>query len=397
MTPTLSRARMLALAGAGIASAVLPVRARADDAAPTTFPFDYIARQIRFPVMLDGHGPLTFLLDSGAAANILFTRAGQRIGLTGGRPTTVIGASGSARAAVAHVGAFVVGPVTLDDQRMLVLDVPLAEALGVDGIVGWELLRRFATTVDFDARKITLWPGPPDAAQLGDAVPIAVREGLPRIAATVEGIAATFDVDTGDRGGISLFGPFVRRNGLLAAIPPRVTVPAANGSDIGGQLRTFDFARGKSMRLGPLAFDAPLYRYIDVTSGVFARTDLAGNLGCAVLDRFLLTFDYARSRMFLRPGRKANDPFVFNRTGLIASATAQGPVVIGVIPRSPAAAAGVEVGDRIAAVAGRSVDGPAGFEFAETAFMGPAGTTLPIRLLRATTQVDVTLALVDLV
>jgi aspartyl protease len=181
---------MLALTGAGVlGAAALPRIARAADPGATTFPFEYVDRQIRFAATLDGRGPLTFALDSGAGGNVLFTGAAQRIGLNGGRAVGVTGASGDIKARMVHVDKLVVGPLTLANQGVVVLDLAAAEAIGLDGIVGWELLRRFATTVDFDERTIAVWHGAPDTAQLGDPVPVVIRDTLPRIAATVNGSA----------------------------------------------------------------------------------------------------------------------------------------------------------------------------------------------------------------
>jgi hypothetical protein len=389
---------MLALTGAGLlGAAALPRLARAAGSGATTFPFDYVNRQIRFPAMLDGRGPLTFALDSGAGGNVIFTGAAQRIGLTGGRKVNVTGASGDVKARLAHVDKLAAGPLTLENQGVVVLDLAAGEAIGLDGIVGWELLRRFATTVDFDARTITVWPDAPDTSQLGDTVPIAIRDNVPHIAAAVNGIDGDFNIDTGDNGGISLFQPFLRRTGLMASAPPRFVLPKGIGTDVGGQSTTYGVARGASFRLGPVTLDAPLLRYIDATSGAFARTDLAGNLGCLVWERFRLTFDYARSRVFLRPGVKAHDPFVFNRSGLILNPTAQGLVVIAVVAASPAAAAGAMIGDRVVSVAGRSVEGRGGLDAVTAAFLQPVGTVLTVKLVRAGTPLDVTLALADLV
>ena len=382
---------MLALTGAGIvAAAARPLAARATDAgsipSPMTFPFDYVDREIRFAATVDGRGPLTFALDSGAGANVVFAKAAERVGLSGGRRTKVTGASGDVTARMAHVNRLTAGPLTLDDQGVIVLDVPTAEAIGLDGIVGWELLRRFATTIDFDASTITVWPGAPDTAGLGDAVPIVINDRLARIAAAVNGIDGNFDIDTGDNGGISLFRPFVRRTGLIASAPPRFVLPKGAGSDVGGEATTYGLVRGTSFRLGPITLNAPLYKYLDATSGVFARTDLAGNLGCEIWERFVLTFDYARSRVLLRPGRSANEPFVFNRTGLIVNPTAQGLTVIAVVPGSPAAAAGAHVGDRLLSVGGRNVEGRDGAAVLVGAFVQPVGTALQVRLLRGGTR-----------
>jgi hypothetical protein len=45
-------------------------------------------------------------------------------------------------------------------------------------------------------------------------VPFVIRDSVPHVAATVDGIGGDFNIDTGDSGGISLFQPFLRRTGL---------------------------------------------------------------------------------------------------------------------------------------------------------------------------------------
>jgi C-terminal processing protease CtpA/Prc len=56
--------------------------------------------------------------------------------------------------------------------------------------------------------------------------------------------------------------------------------------------------------------------------------------------------------MILTPNQHLNDPFVYNRAGFGIDDTNGEHVVVDVLPRSPAAAAGIAVGDQILAVDG---------------------------------------------
>jgi C-terminal processing protease CtpA/Prc len=55
------------------------------------------------------------------------------------------------------------------------------------------------------------------------------------------------------------------------------------------------------------------------------------------------------------------------------------------------------VGDRVVSVAGRSVEGRGGLDAVTAAFLQPVGTVLTVKVVRAGTPLDVTLALADLV
>jgi hypothetical protein len=73
-----------------------------------------------------------------------------------------------------------------------------------------------------------------------------------------------------------------------------------------------------------------------------------GNLGCGVLKRFHIIFDYTRGRMMLKPNRSYKEPFEFNTSGLDLSA--EGPEfktykIATIRPNSPAEKADLRKGD----------------------------------------------------
>jgi hypothetical protein len=78
--------------------------------------------------------------------------------------------------------------------------------------------------------------------------------------------------------------------------------------------------------------------------------DRDGLLGNQLLERFVLTIDYPRERLYLSPGRRIDQRFRFDRSGMSLLASGRDLrtfVVMNVIPGSPADLAGLKSGDVI--------------------------------------------------
>src|SRR5262249_26144212 len=92
-------------------------------------------------------------------------------------------------------------------------------------------------------------------------------------------------------------------------------------------------------------------------SGVMSSTSIfEANIGGALMRHFTMFFDYSRSRVTFEPNANIDEPFEFDMSGL--SLTTAGPpfdriLVESVRAGSPAALAGVQMGDRLVAVAGK--------------------------------------------
>ena len=80
-----------------------------------------------------------------------------------------------------------------------------------------------------------------------------------------------------------------------------------------------------------------------------------GILGNMLLHRFILVFDYFREKVYLRPQRRYNKGFRYDRSGLTLIASGVGLnnfLISNILPHSPAAEAGLEVGDQIIGING---------------------------------------------
>jgi hypothetical protein len=109
--------------------------------------------RIVVPVMVNGHGPFHFVLDTGANTTVLAPHLAEAIGLTvdSDQMVTMSGVTGSLPVPTARVESVTAGAVALDRQRLAVAD---ASVVGTDGILGVDGLQGKLILADFEHDRI---------------------------------------------------------------------------------------------------------------------------------------------------------------------------------------------------------------------------------------------------
>jgi predicted aspartyl protease len=117
------------------------------------------ATQIDAALTIDGHGPYTFVLDTGAETSAIDSSLARRLGLKRDGATHQVGGIGGTVEAV-PVG---IDSWSLDKLRlpaMSVDSVPLTDALanGEGGLLGSDILSKFGTiTINFTSQQLTVY------------------------------------------------------------------------------------------------------------------------------------------------------------------------------------------------------------------------------------------------
>ena len=361
----------------------------------TTLPFRFLNNHIYVDARLNGR-TLSLLVDTGAA-NLITPTTARALGLVPVGEARMNGTGdGSEDAAFTRLATLVLGDVNLRNQLFAVVPLEkLGEIEGVPfaGILGYELFKRFVVRIDYAAHTITLAdPRAWVSDGRGVAVAIVFNGSVPEVDGSIEGIAGTFDIDTGSRVSLGLNSPFVQRHALRAAFKP--TIEAVTGWGLGGATRG-TVARARRLSLGPLSIDNVIVDMSLQKLGALSHAAPAGNVGSGVLKRFTVTFDYAGQRIFFEPnaGNALGD--AYDRSGLWINAAPGGYRIDSVVAGSPAAQVGLKVGDIILAINGKPASSLALADFRDLLRDSMPGTIVRMTVRSETRVSEVAIQLRD--
>jgi len=322
-------------------------------------PFEYLSNHVWLRASVNGGPPADFLYDTGASVTVIDSAYAAKIGLatSGSLQATGAGAGGNASFADVERVRIVAADgdgVELKDVKAGVLNVNsiLAPYFWREcaGIIGFDAIVQFVNEIDFDGRVLTLRdPKTFRYEGKGAEVPMTLAGHAPVVTVKVDGAyEGEARVDVGSGSTLDLHTPFVKRHGLIEKHPAAITVVS------GGFGGTFEskLARMKTLEIGPYKVERPLIGFSTITVGALASEDYAGNLGNRLLDRFKVTLDYERRKIHLEPGAKfaAREPF--SRLGAQFAKFGDEVRIAQVLPKSPAAAAGLRFDERVVAIDG---------------------------------------------
>jgi len=366
------------------------------DATFAKVPFESYDGEILVAVSIDGGKPMPFLLDSGGL-NLLTPDAAQKLGVVGEGKQAVQGVGDTEQSMKsARVKSYRLGTVTLEDQRFLILDLPKiltdrGERTPIAGVIGYELLRRFVTRIDYDQKELTFVPN--ETFQYtgnGVRLPLQFDDRTPLVEARVDKVPGTFALDTGDMGDLTVFKPFAKAHDISlqgAIFNGRAKGVAGEAALTVGQLG--------SLSLGPYTLNSPTASLGSSKIGEFASKVLAGNVGHGVLSKFVLTFDYAHRQIYVEKSKTFNVIERHGHSGTNFDRQRHDQLIVtGVEPKSPAAASGLHVGDQITAINGIPI-ARMGLDDIKKVTTQPAGAHIQLSVLRENIAREETLILID--
>ncbi|MDR3387835.1 MAG: aspartyl protease family protein [Rudaea sp.] len=384
------------IADADFAMPAMAATARIDDASGITrVPFDLVNNHIYVDGSVDGKHA-RFLVDTGGV-NLLTPAAAKKFGIVG-EGKLAAGGVGDQRAdlAFAHAGEVRVGAATLAKPVFYIVDLGvLADVEGVafDGLVGYEMFRRFGVQIDYARGQLTLSEArafsPPAGA---DSIPFEFKDRIPIISGSLGGLPMRMSIDTGSRSSLTLNAPFVREHDLVRtyhAAPLSVC-----GWGVGGP--SFENpARLPPLQIGNQRIEGIAGDLYTGDKGSAADPDLTGNLGGGVLRRFTVAFDYANKKMYLAPNAEFGKPDDFDRSGLWLLGDGDALKVADVARDSAGERAGMRVDDRITAIGGAAISTKSLAQWRAQLREIPVGSKLPVEFRRHGEDGHATLILAD--
>ena len=275
--------------------------------ASVSFPFETDDNEVVVSVTINNH-PLRLLLDSGAGGAFVTAQTAEAAGLTTQGNLPALGYGGSSFTGLATEATLEIGnAVRLSGLTLHVIkDTNVATLLSerghVDGAIGFEVLTRFVTQIDYAAKTVTLTdPGQSKVVPETHTVtlPLKLETRMPTVLASVDGRPlARFLVDTGDAGSVHLYTQYAEANALL----PKPNDPHAQsrvGVGVGGTVQETS-TPGHTLRLGTAQVGG-----LDLATmtgpGITRLSSHAGGIGNLALRHFVVTFDYPRGQLRLLP------------------------------------------------------------------------------------------------
>ncbi len=277
------------------------------------------------------------------------------------------------------------GPANFQNVRALVFDCSeISDHLGlqIDGVLGFSLFSNTRLTLDYPGEQVTLSAFDDDAPLRGCVLPYTAHNDVPFVQLNLGSRSLVTLIDTGSDGGLNL-DP--------AGLDLDFVQPPREGTLVGtlhGDHRQILARLGPSLHIGDHEVVQPI---VDLSG---STTSIGGDL----LRRFAITFDpESRQVAFYRPDSdeqmrlttppKRSVGVSFNKARAYWKINA-------VAPESPAAAAGLAVGDLVSRVNGEPVET---WDLARYRVLIDAGNDIAFTLIKGRDEVVVTTSVFTLV
>lgn len=365
---------------------------------------------------------LEFLFDTGnAGLSIVDANAAQRLGLelTPAGNITFAGVSLPAlRARAVKTQLFnhekAEKRLLLRDVSFQVIDLtPFAELAGrrVDGILGRDIISRFVTTVDYEQQTVVFGnptvsrsnaesatssavskavaPGS-SSQQTKVIVPFELRNGWIVVGTRInDAFEEEMILDTG--ASITTFSEDKIRQlnfDISQARPTTLMLPIGRLTFMPNRLREIEF--------GGLKLNDAASVVVSSREGLFTAGTGMSLLGANLLRHFRLTIDYGRRQLTLERNTEFEpDPNEYTSIGVMPLLRDGRFYVSGVVNGSPADQEGVQTGDEIIRLAGKTM-GEYSFGELIEALRGPADSRLDIIVRRGQRTIELQLKRVSL-
>ena len=282
-------------------SASAPVAPEPAPSAPVAVPFQLEDGKIVVPAMIDGAGPFSLGIDSGAETVMITQHVVDQAKIVVKNGTVEL--SGT-------TGNYVPVPQAMVDTVQVgnaVVQKPFCtvspEQIAIDGYIGAPLFNFYVVQIDFGNHTLTCIPPAsfkPDPSDM--PIPIVLgKHRFPVVKGEIGGVPASLQIDTGSDFPAELTPDFVKKNDFTH----KFTKLGTTGSiSVGGPTESAVYSvTGLVLGAPPAALrstgDIPTLFLNPAGAPVIGDYD--GRLGAPALTGLVVTFDYMNSTLYVRP------------------------------------------------------------------------------------------------
>jgi len=255
---------------------------------------------VLLPVFVDGRGPYSFVLDSGAVSTLVSNELAEALALPRGEEQDGRGAAGPVTLVKSELPSLTAGQETLENVPVFVTDLSfIGRATGaqVDGALGHSFLKHFVMTLDYATNALTLSRPVGGAERALDGCEIAFQPANAENPLVVVPVFVNekgpydFALDTGASSTAISFG-LAAEFGLATEKIPLV---GGGGSVAASRVRLSSLAVGASRQENLTAAASDFLAALNAALG----TKLQGIVGYNFLRHYRVTLDYPRAALSL--------------------------------------------------------------------------------------------------
>jgi predicted aspartyl protease len=280
---------LLAWACAPILSAQnLPPPSPSDTGKPAAnvAPLELINDKPYVSVMVNGHGPFRFLIDTGTGGQALVTPAlAEELHLlvVGHAHLTDPSGLGEQRSEITSIESLNLAGVEFSDVEAVVHN--LYGDANYQGVLGFTLFEDYLLTLDFPGHRMMLTPGEINGDSSGSVLPFRMPDGVPIVPLKIGEQQLEAQIDSG---GTGLSVPQKDSKGLKFQETP---VAFASGESVSTKFEIKAARLQADVRLGRYTFRQA---FVEINSA-FPLV----NIGSTPLQHFIITFDQINERVRL--------------------------------------------------------------------------------------------------
>lgn len=280
-------------------------------------PFEFQEKHMYIKAKTNNSDSLRFVFDTGATGASIDSATAERIGISkeNRKVVNVAGSGGAQNYTMAIDQLFKLNGIEIRDVNPVLINFnALKSATGIrlDGILGYELLSKFVTQIDFDQQKLLVYNSINEVDTIGyTGIPFEFSKGImiPRFPISIQLISGEVYsgkvmFDSGAAFSLLISTSFNKFHGISEKLTNKITAQGRglNASDL--QERSVI----KSMSFNGFDFGKMVVG-LTINNQAQPKDGYLGIIGMDIIKRFNVIIDYMNKKIYLKPNKAYDDPF----------------------------------------------------------------------------------------
>ncbi len=305
----------------------------------------------------DSNESLSFVFDTGASSTVINKTTAERLGIKTNLQRNVSGANGNESYKIVKEQTIDIGDLHLGNLDLIIADLSHLQEhtdIPMDGIIGYDIIKKFVTKLNFEEQKIELYESANSVPDLDSYNKIRIKSNrtIPQLLLNIElengkSLKGKFFFDSGASTTVILNSPYVKKHKVIEEIGKTYE---KKSSGLSSNKITNNIGIVKSLKLDETTFQNVPMTLSNAKYGVLAQKQVMGILGSEIISRFQVVLDYEKASLYLKPNKNRSKPFIRNYCGFTV-AKRNGKIFIdNVIENTEAHTLGITAGDEILSI-----------------------------------------------